>query len=115
MNYWILAASWALLLFNIFVVVYTAVKLGKESPKAPEKVKRHLIASVIAVVALKTADYAVGRISMYFFENVFANTENMHTFSFVLNTIGIFEQYIFEIVLTFAIISAIRYIKIKKA
>ncbi len=115
MNYWILAASWALVLFNAFVVIYTAVKLGKEAPKHPGKAKKTLILSVVSVFTLKVIDYIIGGISAYLFENIFANGEYMHAFSFVLNIIGVFEQYIFEIVLTFAIISVIRYIKLKKA
>ncbi len=116
MNYWILAASWALVLFNAFVVIYTAVKLGKEAPKHPGKEKQYLIVSIVSVISVIVINAVVGIFQKYLFENVFAGGDYMHTFSFVLSIVASLKQYALEIVLAFALTSAIRYKKfIRKA
>ena len=109
MNYGILAASWALVLFNAFVVIYTAVKLGKENYKYPEKAKKNLILSVAAVVSVIVINAVVGIFQKNLYESVFSDGDYMHAFSFVLSTVGALKQYAFEIVLALALTAAIRY------
>lgn len=112
MNYWILAASWALVLFNAFVVIYTAVKLGKEAPENPGRVKKSMLISFAALAFVIAVNQLIGMLTGYLYEDVFSGGDHMHAFSFVLSTVGALKQYALEIVLAFALTAAIRYKKI---
>ena len=109
MNYGILAASWALVLFNAFVVIYTAVKLGKEAPENPGRVKKSMLISFAALALVIAVNQLIGMLTGYLYEDVFSDGYYMHAFSFVLSTVGALKQYALEIVLALALTAAIRY------
>ncbi len=109
MNYGILAASWALVLFNAFVVIYTVVKLGKEAPENPGRVKKSMLISFAALASVIAVNQLIGMLTGYLYEDVFSDGYYMHAFSFVLSTVGALKQYAFEIVLALALTAAIRY------
>lgn len=115
MNYMILVFSWALLLFNVFVVIYTALKLGKEAPGRPEKVKKNLISSVIALLSVCAVNGIFRLLLSRLYDNASDDTYHLQAFSFVLSIFGAVRQYAFEIVLAVALVWTIRYINLKKA
>lgn len=109
MNYGILAASWALVLFNAFVVIYTAVKLGKEAPENPGRVKKSMLISFAALAFVIAVNQLIGMLTGFLYEDVFSDGYYMHAFSFVLSTVGALKQYALEIVLALALTAVIRY------
>ncbi len=115
MNYLILVFSWVLLLFNVFTVLYTAVKLGKEAPEKPEKLKKNLIASVAALVSVFSGNAIIGEVLSRLYENGLDDTYYLQAFSFVLSVFGAVRQYTSEIVLAAALVWIIRYVRAKRA
>lgn len=115
MNYLILVFSWVLLLFNVFTVLYTAVKLGKEAPEKPEKLKKNLIASVSVSALVFALNAITGELLSRLYENSFDESYYRQVFSFVLGIFGAVRQYAAEIVIAVALICIIRYIRAKRA
>ena len=114
MNYLTLAFSWGLLAFNVFTVIYTAVKLGNEAPKKSEKLKKNLIISVSSSAVVGLANVIIRVFLKRLYENTFDDMNYMQVISFAVSILAVVRQYVFEIVVTFALIAAIRYIKSRK-
>lgn len=114
MNYGSLAIAWALAVFNVFVIIRTAIKLGNEPVKFPEKAKNTLIISFISVAAVFIVNHLLSMLSASILQDMLLNGEHSYTFSLAFKLLSVFKHYMIEIVLAFALTSAIRYIRLMR-
>ena len=109
-----LLIGWVLALFNAFLIIFTSVKLGKEPFKQPQKAKRILLISLITVASAFILIYVEGAVASRIIRDMLDSNEYNYTFSYFFTAISVLEQYTVLSVLTFAITSVIRYIRLMR-